>query len=66
VPFDLRSPIGWLFTLYGALLVTRGLLPAVQHTVPSLGLNINLVWGVVLLAFGLGMLLAVKRSRRQR
>ena len=49
---DIRLPIGLLFTLLGLLLAVFGLVsdPAVyQH---SLGYNMNLIWGIVLLAFG--------------
>jgi len=64
VPFDLRIPIGCLFTLYGALLVFRGARPAAEHAVNSLGLNINLIWGAVLLTFGLGLLIVTRLLRR--
>ena len=61
--FDLRMPIGLLFTICGAILIVTGL---VQHAL-VLGLNVNLWWGVVLLVFGLLMLyLAVRAQRRQR
>lgn len=50
---DIRLPIGGLFTLLGILLVGYGLMsdPAVYER--SLGHNVNLSWGVVVLAFGL-------------
>ena len=48
---DIRWPIGLMFTLIGALLTGYGAIkPAVSV---SLAININLVWGVVLLVFGL-------------
>jgi hypothetical protein len=68
VPFDVRTPIGLLFTLYGALLAGRGALSGAAGLVRSLGLNVNLIWGTVLLSFGVGLLLAtrlVKRGRKQ-
>jgi hypothetical protein len=54
---DLRIPIGLLFSLLGVLLVAYGLIgdPAVYQA--SLGINVNLWWGVVMLAFG-GVMLA--------
>ena len=61
--FDLRLPIGALFTVYGAVLTGYGLLGDKAQYARSLGLNVNLGWGVVLLVFGLGMLIA--RGRRQ-
>ncbi len=50
---DIRLPIGGLFTVLGAILAGYGLLG--DHTVyaRSLGYNVNLVWGLVLLVFGL-------------
>jgi len=54
---DLRIPIGLLFSLLGVLLLGFGLVsdPAIYQA--SLGVNVNLGWGVVLLAFG-GVMLA--------
>lgn len=50
---DIRLPIGMLFTAVGAVLVGFGVLsdPAIYQR--SLGFNVNLWWGLVLLAFGL-------------
>ena len=49
---DIRVPIGLLFITLGALLVGQGLFgdPAIYRR--SLDVNINLWWGLVLLAFG--------------
>lgn len=56
---DLRTPIGWLFAIVGASLLVYGLAgdPAIYAT--SLGINVNLWWGLVMAIFGAGMLLAV-------
>ena len=52
---DIRWPIGVMFTLISVLLIIEGMLTApIQQTV---GININLIWGVVLLVFGVLMLL---------
>ena len=59
---DIRWPIGLMFTLIGALLAVFGLTKGSESM--SLGININLKWGVVLLAFGLFMLIgAVKGGK---
>lgn len=63
---DLRWPIGLMFTLIGALLVIYGAATGsnaemYQH---SLGKNINLWWGVVLLVFGVLMLLGAVWGRK--
>ena len=65
--FDIRMPIGMLFTLLGILLIgygvaTRGSAMYAEH---SLGLNMNLWWGVALLAFGLVMLSLTRLRRKQ-
>jgi hypothetical protein len=59
--FDLRVPIGGLFTVYGVLLSLYGLLGDKAQYARSLGVNVNLSWGLVLLVFGLVMLLGRKR-----
>jgi len=62
--FDLRLPLGLMFTLFGALLTGYGLMsdPAIYKK--SLGININLNWGLVLLAFGVVCLVFALRARK--
>ena len=63
--FDLRLPIGILFSLYGLLLAGFGLLGTDKEIyVRSLGININLIWGVVLLIFGVLMLIGAMNGRK--
>jgi hypothetical protein len=50
--FDLRYPIGALLTVYGVILVIQGTLVPVT----VLGLNVNLYWGAVMAACGVGAL----------
>ena len=59
---DLRLPIGLMFSIIGALLVVYGMTsdPAIYQR--SLGFNVNLWWGLVLLMFGLVMLWLVRRG----
>jgi hypothetical protein len=56
---DIRWPIGLMFTLIGALLAVYGLSTGANTELykSSLGININLIWGAVLLGFGILMLL---------
>jgi hypothetical protein len=65
---DIRVPIGLTFLLMGLALAGFGLLwsdPAIYHR--SLGININLWWGLVLAVFGAGMLvMGVRRVRKAR
>lgn len=53
---DLRIPIGGMFTIFGIVLIVYGLVsdPAIYQR--SLGINVNLWWGIVLLLFGATML----------
>jgi sulfite exporter TauE/SafE len=55
-------PIGWLFTILGALLATFGVISDRSIYAQSVGMNINLYWGVILLLFGLLMLGLSRRS----
>ena len=60
---DIRLPLGLLFTLLGAILTIYGLVSDPARYQQSLGVNINVYWGVVLLVFGLVMLFLGRRGR---
>ena len=50
---DIRYPIGFLFLAIGAVLVVYGVVSGPEiYAAHSLGLNINLIWGVVQVIFG--------------
>lgn len=55
---DIRWPIGLMFTLIGAILVIFGLITNSDQEMykHSLGMNVNLYWGLLLLVFGGWML----------
>lgn len=59
---DLRFPIGLMFATFGALLTIYGLVSDAAIYARSLGVNVNLWWGLVLLAFGIGMLVPAIRA----
>lgn len=59
---DIRWPIGLMFTLIGVLLTGYGVLKA--DASQSLGININLIWGIVLLVFGVFMLIGAISGRK--
>jgi hypothetical protein len=62
--FDLRLPIGIMFSLFGAMLSVFGLFADKKiYDTTSLGININLAWGVVLLVFGGAMLFLALRKK---
>lgn len=50
---DIRLPIGVMFALLGAVLVVFGVVSDSAIYSRSLGHNVNLWWGLVLLVFGL-------------
>jgi hypothetical protein len=57
---DVRLPIGGLFTVLGVMLFGYGLFIGGGSVSLATGssININLWWGLVMLAFGLGLLLS--------
>jgi hypothetical protein len=61
---DIRWPIGLMFTLIGVLLAINGAVVKSNHAI-SLGVNINLIWGVVLLVFGALMLFGAVRGGKK-
>ena len=62
---DIRRPIGLMFSLVGLLMTifgfaTRGDAEMYQR---SLDININLIWGLILLVFGAFMLIMAMRKK---
>lgn len=63
--FDLRLPIGILFTLFGLILTVYGVITRGSEIYQkSLGMNMNISWGIVLLVFGGFMLFLAKRGSK--
>lgn len=52
---DIRTPIGLMFAIVGALLITASFLLNSEIYHRSLGINVNLWWGIVMLIFGITM-----------
>jgi hypothetical protein len=61
---DIRLPIGGLFTVIGILLTGYGVLADKAIYQASLGVNVNLRWGLVMLVFGLIMAVFGQRADR--
>ncbi len=59
---DIRIPIGLLFGLLGLILAAYGAFGPHDVYAHSLGYNVNLTWGVVLLVFGALMLFFGRRG----
>lgn len=62
---DVRLPIGGMFALFGAIITIFGLFsdPAIYER--SLGINVNLWWGLVMFAFGAFMLIMAWRAAKK-
>jgi hypothetical protein len=61
---DIRWPIGLMFSLVGILMTVYGLITGSGSEVyqRSLGINVNLYWGLVLVVFGGTMLVMAWRA----
>lgn len=59
---DIRLPIGLMFAVLGALLTVFGLVGDKTIFQRSLGINVNLWWGLVMLVFGVVMFLLGRRG----
>lgn len=59
---DIRTPIGLMFTIFGLVVTGWGLVsdPAIYER--SLGVNVNLWWGLAMLVFGLVFLYFGRRG----
>ena len=67
IMLDIRYPIGGMFMILGVILAVFGLVSDPRlYELHSLGININLGWGCVLLAFGLFMLAMAWRARQAK
>jgi len=61
---DIRWPIGLMFAVLGALLAVYGGVTLGRPGTAPTGVPVNLMWGLVMLAFGLVMLAGAKRGGR--
>lgn len=65
---DIRWPIGLMFSLIGAIMVLYGLVTSsnVEIYQRSLGINVDLYWGLVLVVFGGWMLSMAWRGSQNK
>lgn len=65
---DIRWPIGLMFSLIGLILVIYGFATGSNTEIyqRSLGLNVNLYWGLLLLVFGGSMLTLAWKGSQQK
>ena len=59
---DIRIPIGLLFSILSLVLIGYGLVSDKAIYAHSLGYNVNILWGCVMLVFGIAMLLLGRRG----
>jgi len=60
---DVRLPVGLMFAIMGALLVIYGMVGDHAIYARSLDINVNLIWGSVLLVTGAIFLVLAARGR---
>lgn len=62
---DIRIPVGMLFLITGGMMAVYGLLTRGSEIYgKSLGIDINLEWGLLMFAFGLVMYLLGRRPKK--
>lgn len=63
---DIRIPIGMMFTLFGVIISAFGIATTSNSGMyqKSLGINVNLIMGIVMLVFGVGMLYLAYRKKK--
>ncbi|HUX97717.1 MAG TPA: hypothetical protein VMV47_18445 [Bacteroidales bacterium] len=64
---DIRIPIGLMFTVVGVIIFLLGLFTASEAEMyqKSLGINVNLLMGILMLIFGLVMLYFAFRKKKK-
>jgi uncharacterized membrane protein len=63
---DIRIPIGLMFSIIGILISVYGLFTMSNTELyqKSMGINVNLIMGVLMLVFGLTMLYFARRKKK--
>jgi len=65
---DIRIPIGLMFSIVGALVTIFGIFTSSDAAMyeKSLGINVNLIMGLIMLVFGVVMLFFAFRKVKQK
>ena len=63
---DIRIPIGLMFSILGVLITVFGVFTASDSELyqNSLGVNVNIILGIIMLIFGLLMLFFARRKKK--
>jgi multisubunit Na+/H+ antiporter MnhG subunit len=63
---DIRLPIGSFFAIIGVVLAAYGMLSDPSIYQRSLGINVNTIWGLLLVVFGVAMFLLGRRAASRK
>jgi len=63
---DIRWPIGVMFVVIGVVLAGYGLMSDAAIYARTFGMNVNLIWGAVLAAFGILMIVLARLGSRAK
>ena len=65
---DIRFPIGIMFSVLGVLITLFGFITISDSEMylKSLGINVNIIMGIVMLIFGLTMLIMAFRKKKKK
>ena len=63
---DIRIPIGLMFSILGVFITAFGLFTASNSDMyqKSLGINVNIIMGILMLVFGLIMLFFARKKKK--
>jgi hypothetical protein len=63
---DIRIPIGLMFTIIGVVVTVFGITTNSDTAMyqKSLGINVNIIMGLFMLAFGIVMLLLTRKKKK--
>jgi hypothetical protein len=63
---DIRIPIGFMFSIFGVLITVFGFSTISDNGmyVKSLGINVNIIMGILMLIFGLLMLFLAWKKKK--
>jgi intracellular septation protein A len=66
INFDLRIPLGLIFIIFGLILMGVGIFGGAELIRQSMGINVNLWWGLVQFCFGAVMLFLSFRTKPKK
>lgn len=63
---DLKLPLGALLTFYGLVLTLYGIVTKPEFYQKSLYLNLNLIWGIIMLVIGVLLLFMAYKTKAKK